>query len=208
MADAFQAARAFAASQTTGANAIVLNVPQVPVYAPDWVKQLISDVAVSTIRLALQELAGQVSDKAPVDSGALAQSFGADPATKDGGIEMLGIDISTGVEGRVFSSLPQAVVMDQGRRPGQPISMEGIDAIGLWAQRKLGMSREEASHAKWAIAHAIVAHGIEAKLFVEAGVAAARPRIEVMFSALSAEIGSVLTTKSGSPRTTFQKRVR
>lgn len=173
---------------------VEVQMPDIPLWLPDEARKLLNTLTLNTLRLALQTLAGEVSNEAPVDSGLLAQSFGADPATQVGGIQIIGQDVSSGVVGRVFSSLPYAIVMDQGRRPGQPISRAGIDAIGLWAQRKLGMSAAEASNAKWAIAAHIVAQGIEGKFFVAAGANRARPTIQGMFTALGTEIGRQLTT--------------
>lgn len=181
----------------SGKRGITLLVPPVPLTMPPVARQMINDLTISTIRLALHELAGHVADEAPVDSGNLAQSFGADPANSTGGMELMGVDVVTGVEGRVFSTLPHAVVMDQGRRPGAPISREGIEAIGLWAQRKLGMSPEEAKGAKFAIANAIVKRGLPAKQFAEKGLQSARPRIEVMLSVLGDSLSRALTTPRG-----------
>jgi hypothetical protein len=188
-----------AAGRPAGDMVIAVGVPQVPLFYPAVAKQAIAKLVLDNLRLALMNVAGHVSDNAPVDSGQLAQSFGADPATSTGGIEVLGTDVVAGVSGRVFSSLPYAVVMDQGRRPGAPISKAGIDAIGLWAERKLGLSADEAKDAKWAIANAIVAHGIEGKEFARVGFEAARPGVESIFQDLSQSIGTALVSdpKSG-----------
>jgi hypothetical protein len=172
---------------------IQVTLPNIPLWLPVKAQQLLMTLTRNTLHLALQTVAGAVSNEAPVDTGILAQSFGADPATQEGGIEMLGVTL-TEASGRVFSSLPHAIVMDQGRRPGQPISREGIDAIGLWAQRKLGMSADEASSAKWAIAQSIIDQGIEGRYYFQAGVDAARPTVEQMFQALVQEVGKQLTT--------------
>lgn len=197
--DAFQAARALAEAARRGDTSIALNIPEIPLWVEAKQRDVINRLTVGTIRLALAELAGHVSDRAAdySDTGHLAQSFSADPATQEGGIELLGVDVSTGLEGRVFSALPYAVVVDQGRRPGAPISIDGIDAIGLWAQRKLGLSAEEAEHAKYAIANQIVAQGLEGRFFVEAGFDAARPRIEVMFSVLANELAAAMVGGPG-----------
>lgn len=179
---------------------IEVRLPDLPLWVPEHAKELINQMTLDTMQLALQFLAGSVSDEAPVDSGQLAQSFMADPATSTGGIELLGVDVASGVEGRVFSSLPHAIVMDQGRRPGQPISRAGIDAIGLWAQRKLGLSADEAANAKWAIAQGIIRRGIEGTQFVEAGVGKARPTIDQMFTAMAQAVAGALVTKTGKRR--------
>ena len=171
---------------------IQINLPAIPLWLPDASKALINQLALNTLRLALHQAAGAISEEVPVDTGALAQSFGADPANATGGIELMGVTTTTEVTGRVFSSLPYAIVMDQGRRSGEPISRAGIDAIGLWAQRKLGMSADEASTAKWAIATAIIQRGLEGHYYFDAAMASVRPTIEGMFTALSQEIGRQL----------------
>lgn len=182
-----------AAGRPRGDNMIAVGVPQIPLFYPATAKAELARLVLDNLRLALTTLAGYVSDAAPVDSGQLAQSFGADPATPTGGIEVLGTDLIAGVSGRVFSSLPYAVVMEDGRRPGAPISRAGIDAIGLWAQRKLGLSADEANQAKWAIANVIVAQGIPGKKYADQGFDMAKPRIDLMFADLSGIIGQALT---------------
>lgn len=179
---------------------ITVRMADIPLWVPDEAKAEIAGLTVDTMRLALQYAAGAISGEAPVDSGQLAQSFTSDPATSTGGIELTGVDIVSGIEGRVFSTLPYAIVMDQGRRPGQPISRAGIDAIGLWAQRKLGMSSDEADHAKYAIANVIVAQGIEGTQFFQAGADKARPTIDQMFRALADTVAQALVTKTGKRR--------
>lgn len=177
--------------------AISLTLPNIPLWVPEAQRKVINDLVVNTMRLALQQAAGFISDEAPVDSGSLAASFGADPATTMGGQELIGVNAEAGINGRVFSGLPYAIVMDQGRRPGQPISRAGIDAIGLWAQRKLGLSADEAAGAKWAIANSIVARGIAPTGFFDKGVKAAEPRIEMLFVALAEQIGKSLVQEGG-----------
>ncbi len=172
---------------------IQVTLPNIPLWLPEASQRLLMDLTKQTLKLALQVAAGEISNQAPVDTGALAQSFGADPASPDGGIEVLGVTL-TELSGRVFSSLPYAIVMDQGRRSGQPISREGIDAIGLWAQRKLGMSGAEANVAKWAIAQGIINQGLEGKYYFDAAIGAIRPTIEQMFTALNLEVARQLTT--------------
>lgn len=175
-------------------------IPDIPLWVPDEARQEINALALDTMRLALQYGAGEISNAAPVDSGQLAQSFTSDPATQTGGIELAGTDLVAGVTGRVFSTLPYAIVMDQGRRAGQPISRAGIDAIGLWAQRKLGLSADQAARAKWGIANVIVARGIEGKQFVQEGIDNARPTIEGMFRAMTDAVNGALLTPSGKRR--------
>lgn len=182
-------------SATTRQVGIEVILPQIPLWVPGEATKTLNALVRNTVRLALHEVAGRVSDKAGefADTGNLAQSFGADPATSTGGMEILGISSAgEGVLGRVFSSLPYAIVMEKGRRPGQPISRAGIDAIGLWAQRKLGMSADAAQHAKWAIAMKIIAQGIEGKYYFEEGVALAAPRVQQMFQILGGQLGAAL----------------
>jgi hypothetical protein len=176
---------------------ITVVIPKIPLFVAAEARRILNELAVNTVRLALQTVAGYVSDEAPVDSGALGQSFGADPATTTGGIELLGVELQDGIEGRVFSSLPYAVVMEEGRRPGAPISRAGIDAIGLWAQRKLGLDADAASEAKWAIAAHIVAQGIQGTGYFETGVKRATPTVEQLFTSLTTEIARQLTSTQG-----------
>lgn len=209
MADAFQGG--FGTSVRSRDHGIVLKLPDIPLWAPQKAQRVLEGLIYSTVRLALQEVAGRVSDQAGQfqDTGHLAQSFGADPATSTGGIEMSGARgdgnrdgrrTGSDIQGRVFSSLPYAVVMEDGRRPGRPISRSGIDAIGLWAQRKLGLSAEQADRAKWAIAMHIIAQGIEGKGYFSAGVQAARPRVESMFTILGDQLALALL-KPGTGQT-------
>ena len=185
----------FGAYYSGGPNSITVDIPQIPVFVPERANAILRTLVQQSIRLALSEIAGRVSDEAGrfADTGNLAQSFGADPATSTGGLELLvagagGAD----VVGRVFSSLPYAIVMELGRRAGQPISRSGIDAIGLWAERKLGLSTAEAEGAKWAIAQNIVANGIEGKHYFETGVNQARPKVEAIFRILGEQLAKAL----------------
>lgn len=183
---------------------IAVILPDLPLWVPEKAKAVIASLMLSTTRLALQDAAGYISDEAGkfADTGNLAQSFGSDPATADGGIELLGRDATTGINGRVFSSLPYAIVMNDGRRAGAPISREGIDAIGLWAQRKLGLSADEAKGAKWAIAAHLVAQGFPGYGYFEDGVNRARPQVEALFRALGDQLKEALFTKTGKRRIT------
>lgn len=194
-------ARADFRNATVGV-AVVL--PDIPLFVPEQARMALAMLTVNTMRLGLQHAAGTISDEAPRDQGHLAQSFGADPANTTGGLEMIGemTHGGLGLIGRVFSALPQAIVMNDGRRPGAPISRAGIDAIGLWARRKLGLSQLQAEDAKWAIANAIITRGIKGTGYFEKGVKAAEPTISQMFAALSGEIALQLT----KPRTSDLRR--
>lgn len=182
----------WAASRNHG---IVVNLPTIPLFVPAQARNTLNALVHQTMRLALLEVAGRVSDAAGrfADTGALAQSFQAYPATTTGGQDITGSpELLSGMEGRVFSSLPYAVVMEYGRRAGQPIGRSGIDAIGLWAQRKLGVSAADAENVKWAIAKQIVAQGIEGKYYFEEGVQQAAPRVQQMFQILGQQLASAL----------------
>lgn len=173
---------------------ITVVLPAIPLMVPVEARRALNELALQTLRLALQTVAGYVSDEAPVDTGALSQSFGADPATTTGGLELLGADVIDGVHGRVFSSLPYALTINDGRRPGAPISREGIDAIGLWAQRKLGLDADAAAAAKWAIAGHIVAQGITGTGYFDLGVKRAQPTVDGLFTALAQAVAQQLTS--------------
>jgi hypothetical protein len=175
---------------------IEVRLPAIPLLVSAEAAKALNSLALDTLRLALQTAAGYIAEAAgeSSDTGALAQSFGSDPATSTGGIEVLGVDVTAGVTGRVFSSLPYAVVINDGRRPGAPISRAGIDAIGLWAQRKLGLSADEAAAAKWAIATSIVAQGLQGTGYFDTGWKRAQPTVDQLFTALASEIARQLTS--------------
>lgn len=203
MADAFTSAEQHNQRVATKPLSIEVNLPDVPLWRNESGsinrQSVIGRLVGDTMRLALHEVAGHVSDASPRDTGHLAQSWGAFPATSTGGIEMVTTGGGSGgmvnLNGRVFSSLPYAIVMDQGRRPGAPISREGIEAIGLWAQRKLGLSADEAKGAKWAIARHIMKFGIKATNFVDKGWASAQPRVQSLFKILGDEMARKLVKK-------------
>ncbi len=171
---------------------ITVMLPDVPLFVPDQAQQIMGQLVEQVVNLALQEVAGRVSDEAPRSEGILAQSFGANPATTTGGIEIVNRSVRE-ISGRVFSALPYAIVMDQGRTPGKPISRVGIDSIGLWAQRKLGLSADQAARAKWAIATSIIRRGIAPTHFFEKGVKSSEPRVQQMFDILGQQIATALT---------------
>jgi hypothetical protein len=181
---------------------IEVKVPDVPLFVPERSRKILNTLIYNTSRLALAEVSGRVSEEAGrfADTGHLAQSFTADPATQTGGIELTSADNADtreGILGRVFSSLPYAIVMDQGRQPGQPISRAGIDAIGLWAQRKLKLSAEQADRAKWAIAFKVASKGIAGQHYFETGVRLANPKVEQLFSILADTMARALVGYQG-----------
>lgn len=159
--------------------------------------------------LALQEIAGRISDEAPVGvSGHLAQSWagGSGFGNENGGIELMGQEIGS-LQGRVFSSLPYAIVMDEGRRPGA--RMPPVDALMLWVERTFGIPRgfddDELERTAWAVARSIQRKGIQARHYVDAGVSAAMPRVDRIFKTLAESIAAELVeaglTGAGGPVT-------
>jgi hypothetical protein len=60
--------------------------------------------------------------------------------------------------GRVFNDHPAADVIEKGRRPNR--KRPPIQAIKIWAQRRLGLSSAEADKAKYPIAMAIAKRGL------------------------------------------------
>lgn len=171
-----------------------MSLPATPLFIPEQARQVVAELTRDHLELALLEVAGQVSERAPRNFGHLAQSFMAYPAGQTGGIEVLGADPTTGIRGRVFSSLPYAIVMEEGRAPGKPISRVGQAAIFLWVRRKLGLSGKEARAAGFAITMAIRRRGIAGKHYARAGFKAAEPRVVAIFQALNAALAKGLTT--------------
>lgn len=165
-------------------------VPKVPLFAAG--NATVQRLAQTYMHFALGAAAGYMADEAPVNAGHLSQSFLADPATQDGGQEILNGPEIGSITGRVFSALPYAIVMDQGRRPGE--KMPPVAAIELWVQRQLGIATEkERRKAAWAIAIAIHRKGIKARNFAAAAIAKAQPTIDMTFGRLSNAIGEALT---------------
>jgi hypothetical protein len=176
--------------------AILINVPKIPLWVPPDRARVINNLTRTAAELALMEVAGRLADEAPRDTGHLAQSFGNNPATVDGGIEMIGQDTITGINGRVFSSLPYAIVMDQGRTPGS--APPPTAPIALWAQRKLGLSATEAARAAFVIARHIGKFGIKGLFFADSAFRLAEPTVNRIFSILGDQIGRALVTPGGA----------
>lgn len=168
--------------------------PDIPLFHAEQAKAEIADVQRETMTAALGVLAGFVSEEAPKNFGHLAQSFSSMPATATGGIEILdGSRTTTMLEGRVFSSLPYAVVMEEGRRPNTPIGRAGIAGIGLWVKRKLGLSGKEADSATWAIATTISRRGMPGKFYAKAAFTKAQSQLTVLFREMAKSIADGLT---------------
>ena len=79
--------------------------------------------------------------------------------------------------GEMFTPLIYGWPVEQGRRPGK---MPPVDAIKIWARRKLGLSGEELDQAAFLIARAIGKRGTEGAHMVEQAYNRARsgPEIE------------------------------
>ncbi len=172
---------------------LTLTVPDIPLLAPERARSVLDQIQREYLELGLTVLAGHVSEAAPRNFGHLAQSFGANPASSEGGIQILGATERGQLTGRVFSSLPHAIVMDQGRAPGKPISQAGVANINLWVRRKLGLSGKDADRATYAICWAIRRRGIEGRRYAEKGFGAALPEIDQLFTTMAAAIEVGLT---------------
>ena len=80
---------------------IEIRYQDAPLFDPARARHVLTAQARAFFELALQDLAGYISDEAPVGvSGNLAQSFGG--SMGDGGTEIKGSSIEE-LEGRVFS---------------------------------------------------------------------------------------------------------
>lgn len=176
---------------------LTLTIPSMPLVVPEEARAVVDTLTRETLDLAMGVLAGHVADKAPKNFGHLAQSFQSPGVTASGGQEVLGATVFSGLTGRVFSSLPYATVMEDGRRPGFPISRTGMAALALWVRRKLGLHGREARSATWAIAWTIRKRGLAPRRFAAAGFDAAQPEIATLFTALVDGIADGLAGKGG-----------
>lgn len=190
-------------AQPTGSYADTLTIsaafPNVPLLgSPADVAALVDTIMGNAGHLALVYLSDVLATQVPADTFDLANSFRSDPATDLGGIELTGHTFAEdAVVGRVFSALPYAAAMDAGRRPGAPISRVGIDAIGIWAERKLGLSPAEADRAKWAIAATITAQGIPAHGYVDAALTLADGHLGEIFANAGEALAEALAASKG-----------
>lgn len=167
---------------------VEITYPDVPLFTPLRAKAALTEQARLFFSLALQELAGFVSDEAPVGvSGNLGQSFASD-------ISGTSIDDLTG---RVFSDLPYAIVIDQGREPGA--RMPPVAALIPWVERVLevGGTESEIRQVAFLVARAIGRKGITPRHFVEKGVNKAESRLDAIFG-LMAEAMSAALVSSGA----------
>lgn len=167
-----------------------LTVPAIPLFIPEKATAVVGEIQRDYTLLALQYLAGVVSEKAPRYFGTLGQSFQAYPSGSTGGIEMITGGGGAEIIGRVFSSLPYAIVMEEGRRAGAP--MPPIAPIELWVRRKLGISGDEATGVAYAIALTISRRGIRGRHYAREGFQQAEPRIVQIFDEMGKGIRDAL----------------
>lgn len=185
-------------------------VPPIPLVRVESARQVIDQIARDYLQLAVFYLAGVVAEEAPRNYGNLAQSFQASPAGPGGGVEVLGTMLNNGAElyGRTFSTLPQAVVMEEGRRAGAPISRAGIAALGLWVRRKLGLHGAEARSATYAIATSIRRRGLKGRHYARTAAGRATPKIQAMFVQMSAAIARGLVGTGSASSAPLSSRPR
>lgn len=174
-------------------NSVEIRHMDVPLFSTERARAVFAQVGRFHFQLAAETIAGYISEEAPVGvSGSLAQSFGSYPATADGGIEVYGNTVES-LGARVFSSLPHAIVIDQGRAPGA--RMPPVDAIMLWVERVLGIAESddfELEEVAWAIAKSIQRRGITPRNFMEKGVRRALPQVESVFEIMGEAIAIAL----------------
>ena len=82
--------------------------------------------------------------------------------------------VGVGVAGQRYG-----IFVEYGRAPGK---MPPVDAIRLWAVRKLGLSGKEADSAAWGIAKHIAKEGTEGLHMFKEGFEAAEPHIITLFN--------------------------
>lgn len=118
---------------------------------------------------SIQYLAGEAKKEWPVDMGQSRASLGASAPKGISDIKSLGGEIV----GRMGSKLPQAPVIEFGRRPGG--KMPPPNLIEEWAHRH-GMDGSG-----FVIARAIARHGLPAKHILEKTARAGTPKIVGLF---------------------------
>ena len=70
------------------------------------------------------------------------------------------------LQGEVATQLLYGIVIERGRRPNQPISADGRDAIELWVRRKLGIT-ENSEGVAFVIARSIARKGFKGRYMVQ-----------------------------------------
>jgi hypothetical protein len=66
---------------------------------------------------------------------------------------------------QVFNDAPYAGIVERGARP-HSVSRAGIDALTMWARRKLGLGEAEARRVAFAVAHKLRTQGQAPTFFV------------------------------------------
>lgn len=94
-----------------------------------------------------------ITTETPVNTGVLRGSFGIDLRGQ-----------STNLSGETVTGLLYGLPVETGRAAGR---MPPVDAIALWAKRKLGLGGDELVAASWGIARAIAARGTKGAFMVE-----------------------------------------
>ena len=123
------------------------------------------------MELSLQLLERQVSTRAPKNFGTLRSS-----------INHQIISQFPNLVGSVGTPKEYGIVMEYGSKPYKEGRMPPVDAIRIWAVRKLGLSGDEADSAAWAIAKHIAKHGIEGLHYFKEGFEASEPHINQLFN--------------------------
>jgi hypothetical protein len=123
-----------------------LTLPDSPLFMPEKLRAVLASVERQHLDLIMQTIAGHLSETSPRDTGHLAQGWQT---------EVVGGTSGEVVGGRVFNTLPYAIVMDRGRAPGYGISRDGLANLARWVRHKLGLSGREAQSATYAIAWTI-----------------------------------------------------
>jgi hypothetical protein len=118
--------------------------------------------------LGLHHLVGHVASRTPVNNATLRNS-----------IQQSNVSPWPNLVGRVHTPQPYGIVIERGRKfPGK---FPPLDAIKLWAQRRLQLSPEEAEGAAFVIARSIARKGIEGRHMFKEGLEAAEPEINKLF---------------------------
>lgn len=68
-----------------------------------------------------------------------------------------------GIGARLYNLQPYSAVVEHGRRVGKRVGRAGLRNLELWAQRKLGVSQQDAKSAAFAIARSITKRGLQGR---------------------------------------------
>lgn len=145
--------------------------------APDMVRREL----LGTMTALTMHLEGEVADALPAVSGLTRASIVSDAWSTP-----------TGALGVVGSASIAALVLEQGRKPGKGVSKEGQEALAVWAQEKLGVTKVEGLGIAHALSFKYKLHGLPAKKPFEKTLAAQRGQIEQMFETCAQRIAAKL----------------